>query len=107
MWAKQDKRNTLISTGDKILTREYAKRGKVSVDQSGSTLIIVVAQDQDAVKYKCSLTLRDAVQKVEHTVIIRGEKKIVFGAKVKHGYGYRGTIDPIQHSGQANPQPGG
>ena len=73
MWARLGKRNTLIATGDKILTPEYAKRGKVSVDQSGSTLITAVAQDQDAGKYKCSLTLGDAVQEVEHTVIVRGE----------------------------------
>ena len=76
MWAKLDKRNTLIATGDKILTPEFVKRGKVSVDQSGSTLIIAAAQDEDAGKYKCSLTLRDDVQEVEQTVIIRGERKI-------------------------------
>ena len=40
---------------------------------NGSTLIIAVAQDKDAGKYKCSLTLRDDVQEVEHTVIVRGE----------------------------------
>ena len=45
----------------------------MSVDQSGSTLIIAVAEDNDAGKYKCTLTLGDNLQQVEHTVIVRGE----------------------------------
>ena len=73
LWARLDKRNTLIATGDKLLTPEYEKRGKVTVDKSGSSLIIAVAQDHDAGLYKCSLTLGDAVQEVEHTVFIRGK----------------------------------
>ena len=73
LWARLDKRNTLIATGEKILTPEYQKRGKVSVDQSGSTLIIAVAEDNDAGKYKCTLTLGDNLQQAEHTVIVRGE----------------------------------
>ena len=73
LWARLDTRNTLIATGDRILTQEYQKRGKVTVDHSGSTLIIAVAQDHDAGRYKCSLTLGDVVQEVEHTVMVRGE----------------------------------
>ena len=90
MWAKLDKRNTLIATGYKILTPEYVKRVKVNIDQNGSTLIIAVAQDKDAGKYKCSLTLRDDVQKVEHTVIVRG-KTILVCAIVHSVFCYRET----------------
>ena len=97
MWARLDERNTLIAIGDKILTPEYMKRGKVNVDQSGSTLIIAVAQDKDAGKYKCSLTLRDDVQKVEHTVIVRG-KTILVGTIVSHVFCNRGALDPLEYS---------
>ena len=72
---------------------------------NGSTLIIAVAQDQDAGKYKCTLTLRDAVQEVEHTVIVRGEK-IIVGTLVQHVFCYRGTLDPLQHPCQIVSQSG-
>jgi len=46
------------------------------VDQSGSTLIIAVAEDNDAGKYKCTLTLGDNLQQVEHTLVVRGQPLI-------------------------------
>jgi len=76
MWARLDRRNTLIASGERILSPEYQSRGKVVVDQAGSILTIAVAEDQDAGKYKCTLTLGETLQQVEHTVVVRGEPVI-------------------------------
>ena len=76
MWSRLDQRNTLISAGEKILPTEYQSRGKVVVDQGGSILTIAVAEEQDAGKYKCTLTLGNTLQQVEHMVVVRGEPVI-------------------------------
>jgi len=76
LWKKMDRRNTLISSGDKILLPTEKKRMKVIFDKSGSSLVVAAAEESDAGKYKCMLSLGEKVQEVEHKVQIRNQPVI-------------------------------
>ena len=71
-----DRRNTLISSGEKILLPAEKKRMKVIFDKSGSSLVVAAAEESDAGKYKCMLSLGEKVQEVEHKVQIRNQPVI-------------------------------
>jgi len=72
MWKRENSANTIISTGNTILTEEYSKRAKVSFSDHGSELTIGAAGAEDGGDYLCSLMLPSNKQSVTHKVVIKG-----------------------------------
>ena len=52
-WRKLDRKNTLISEGGKILNHDYDKKATVTVDTTGSTLLLAPVEHVDAGMYQC------------------------------------------------------
>ena len=68
-WRKLDRKNTLISKGEKILNPDYTKKATVTVGTTGSTLLLAPVEHVDAGLYQCSLDVGEQyVETVVHTV---------------------------------------
>ena len=52
-WRKLDRKNTLISEGGEILNQDYDKKATVTVDNTGSTLLLAPVEHVDAGMYQC------------------------------------------------------
>lgn len=75
-WSRLDSSKTIIATGERVLG-EWRGRARVTVTEQGSSLVITLAREQDAGKYKCRVALdTDNSREVVHTVIITGEQII-------------------------------
>ena len=68
IWRKLDRKNTLISQGGKIKNRNYEKKATVTVDSTGSTLLLAPVEHVDAGMYQCALDVGSAQLRSVHNV---------------------------------------
>ena len=73
LWTRVAQDHIIIAMGDRILAPAYTIRANVTVTESGSTLVISSAKEEDAGEYKCSVALDgDSRPEIVHTVSILG-----------------------------------
>jgi len=75
IWTKKGASHTIIATGSTVLGG-YTERAKVNLGKQGSSLMITLAQKEDAGQYKCSLELGDNRKEIVHQVTVQGESLI-------------------------------
>jgi len=68
IWRKLDRKNTLISQGGEIRNHNFEKKATVSVDSTGSTLLLAPVEHVDAGMYQCALDVGAAQLRSVHNV---------------------------------------
>jgi len=77
MWTRQNAAGTIISAGKTVMASEYKGRATVAMGKEGSTLTLILAEEEDAGVYQCRINLGKTEATVEHKVHIGSERLVL------------------------------
>jgi len=77
MWTRQNAAGTIISAGKTVMASEYKDRATVEMGKKGSTLTLILAEEEDAGVYQCRINLGKTKATVDHRVHIGSERLVL------------------------------
>jgi len=77
MWTRKNAAGTIISAGKTVMASEYKGRATVQMGKEGSTLTLILAEEEDAGVYQCRINLGKNEVTLEHEVHIGSERLVL------------------------------